>query len=221
VGTKRQFLSCLQDSQALSFIDRVNISVVLPELIKEHAYTPATARLLMSVLNWFYVGAIILAGPLTEKMGARRAFPAAVACWSLAIALCGLTVQFWPLAALRAMAGIGEVPNIPSASQVIKQNFEKTERAFAVSVQFSGNKIGLAVGMALSAFLLSHFGRPSVFYMTGLLGAFWVLGWFLIYRRPSAVAETGASPSRATVRWRELLKVRSVWGMVLGQASYL
>jgi hypothetical protein len=186
---KISLLLLLAASQSLSFIDRVNLSVVLPELIKEHAYTPATAGLLMSILNWFYVGAIILAGPLTDKIGAHRAFPGAVALWSLATAICGLTIQFWPLAILRAMVGIGEAPNIPSGSQVIQRNFEKTERGFAVSVQFSGNKIGLAIGIPLSAFLLSQFGRPSVFYMTGLLGALWVLGWMLIYRKPDTATE--------------------------------
>lgn len=59
---KISLLLLLAASQSLSFIDRVNLSVVLPELIKEHAYTPATAGLLMSIVNWFYVGAIILAG---------------------------------------------------------------------------------------------------------------------------------------------------------------
>jgi ACS family D-galactonate transporter-like MFS transporter len=187
-------LLLLAASQSLSFIDRVNLSVVLPELIKEHAYTPATAGLLMSIVNWFYVGAIILAGPLTDKIGARRAFPGAVALWSLATALCGLTIQFWPLAILRAMVGIGEAPNIPSGSQVIQRNFEKTERGFAVSVQFSGNKIGLAIGIPLSAFLLSQFGRPSVFYMTGLLGALWVVGWMLIYRKPGTPRKVWRRP---------------------------
>jgi MFS transporter, ACS family, D-galactonate transporter len=222
---KVSLLLLLAASQSLSFIDRVNLSVVLPELIKEHAYTPATAGALMSILNWFYVGAIILAGPLTDKIGARRAFPGAVALWSLATALCGLTIQFWPLAILRAMVGIGEAPNIPSGSQVIQRNFDKTERGFAVSAQFSGNKIGLAVGIPLSAFLLSQFGRPSVFYVTGLLGAFWVLGWLLAYRKPvgdtAGTAAPASPPIQSRVRWLELLKVRSVWGMVLGQAGYL
>src|SRR6201996_4960516 len=190
---KISLLVLLAASQALSFIDRVNLSVVVPELIKQHAYSAGTAGFLMSILNWFYVAAIILAGPLTDRIGARRAFPGAVGLWSLATALCGLTVQFWPLAALRALVGIGEAPNIPSASQVIRQNFGKTERGFAVSVQFSGNKIGLAVGIPLAAFLLSQFGRPSVFYATGLLGAIWVLGWLLIYRRPNAVTEAIAA----------------------------
>jgi MFS transporter, ACS family, D-galactonate transporter len=218
---KIYLLLLLAASQALSFIDRVNLSVVLPELIKEHAYLPATAGLLMSILNWFYVGAIIFAGPLTDKVGAHRAFPGAVAFWSAATALCGLTIQFLPLAILRALVGIGEAPNIPSGSQVIRQNFAKAERGFAVSVQFSGNKVGLAVGIPLAAFLLSQFGRQSVFYMTGLLGAFWVLAWLLIHRRPAATVEATAGTPQSEVKWRELLKVRSVWGMVLGQAGYL
>jgi MFS transporter, ACS family, D-galactonate transporter len=218
---KMSLLLLLSASQALSFIDRVNLSVVLPELIKEHAYLPSTAGLLMSILNWFYVGAIIFAGPLTDRIGAHRAFPGAVAFWSAATALCGLTIQFLPLAMLRALVGIGEAPNIPSGSQVIQQNFARTERGLAVSVQFSGNKIGLAVGIPLAAFLLSEFGRPSVFYMTGLLGGFWVLAWLLVYRKPAPAADILAAAPRSDVRWRELLKVRSVWGMVLGQAGYL
>jgi MFS family permease len=132
-----------------------------------------------------------------------------------------LTIQFLPLAMLRALVGIGEAPNIPSGSQVIQRNFTRTERGLAVSVQFSGNKIGLAVGIPLAAFLLSQFGRPSVFYMTGLLGGFWVLAWLLVYRKPAPAAEAQVITPRSSVRWRELLKVRSVWGMVLGQAGYL
>lgn len=55
-GYKISLLVLLAASQALSFIDRVNLSVVLPELIKEHAYSAGAAGLLMSILNWCYVG---------------------------------------------------------------------------------------------------------------------------------------------------------------------
>ena len=218
---KLSILLLLAASQALSFIDRVNLSVVLPELIKEHAYLPSTAGLLMSILNWFYVGAIIFAGPLTDRIGAHRTFPSAVAMWSLATALCGLTVQFWPLAVLRALVGVGEAPNIPSSSQIIRQNFSRTERGLAIGIQFSGNKIGLAFGIPLAAFLLSEFGRPSVFYVTGLLGVMWVLAWLLVYRKPAGAKETAVVTSPSEVKWRQLLKVRSIWGMVLGQFGYL
>jgi MFS transporter, ACS family, D-galactonate transporter len=132
-----------------------------------------------------------------------------------------VTVQFWPLAALRALVGIGESPNIPAGSQVIKHNFDKTERAFAVSAQFSGTKIGLAVGIPLSSFLLATFGRPWVFIVTGLLGAFWAVAWLLIYKKPSGETTADAVRAQSNLRWSSLLKVRSVWGMLLGQAGYL
>jgi ACS family D-galactonate transporter-like MFS transporter len=218
-GYKVGLLLLLAASQSLSFIDRVNLSVVLPELIKDHSYSASLAGLLMSILNFSYVAAIIFAGPLTDRVGARIVFPAAVGAWSAFTALCALTSAFLPLAILRALVGIGESPNIPAGSQIIKQAFDKTERGFAVSCQFSGNKIGLAVGIPLSAFLLSEFGRPAVFYVTGLLGAIWVAAWLLIYRQPKATTEPGQAPPN--VQWSTLLKVRSVWGMVLGQAGYL
>jgi MFS family permease len=221
-GYKIALLLLLAASQSLSFIDRVNLSVVLPQLIKDHSYSAALAGVLMSIVNFSYVAAIIFAGPLTDRLGARFVFPIAVGTWSAFTALCGLTTAFLPLAFLRAMVGVGESPNIPAGSQIIKQAFDKTERGFAVSCQFSGTKIGLAVGIPLSAFLLSEFGRPSVFYVTGLLGAIWVAAWLLIYRAPEADTVAAAAAQKpSNVRWTTLLKVRSVWGMVLGQAGYL
>lgn len=220
-GYKIGLLLLLAASQSLSFIDRVNLSVVLPELIKDHSYSATLAGLLMSILNFSYVAAIIVAGPLTDRLGARIVFPVAVGAWSAFTAMCALTSAFLPLAFLRALVGIGESPNIPSGSQIIKQAFEKTERGFAVSCQFSGTKIGLAVGIPLSAFLLSEFGRPAVFYATGLLGAIWVAAWLLVYRKPEAATAAAPTEKTSNVRWSTLLKVRSVWGMVLGQAGYL
>ncbi|MGY4256648.1 ACS family D-galactonate transporter-like MFS transporter [Bradyrhizobium sp. USDA 4516] len=215
-------LLLLAASQSLSFIDRVNLSVVLPGLIKDGTYSASLAGLLMSILNFSYVAAIIVAGPLTDRLGARIVFPAAVGAWSTFTALCALTSSFLPLAFLRALVGIGEAPNIPSGSQIIKQTFDKAERGFAVSCQFSGTKIGLAAGIPLSAYILSEFGRPAVFYTTGLLGAIWVLAWLLIYRKPQNVPGHGETAQQASrVRWSTLLKVPSVWGMVLGQAGYL
>lgn len=214
-------LLLLAASQSLSFIDRVNLSVVLPGLIKDGTYSAGLAGLLMSILNFSYVAAIVVAGPLTDRIGARIVFPAAVGAWSAFTALCALTTAFVPLAFLRALVGIGESPNIPSGSQIIKKNFDKAERGFAVSCQFSGTKIGLAAGIPLSAYLLSEFGRPAVFYVTGCLGAIWLLVWLSIYREPSDAPAQEAARQTSRVRWSTLLKVPSVWGMVLGQAGYL
>lgn len=208
-------------SQALAFVDRVNLSVVVPHLIKEYNYTPASAGLLLSIFNFSYLIAILFAGPLTDRIKPKRSYPLAVATWSAATALCGTTVSFLPLAIFRALVGIGEAPMIPSGSRVIKETFPATKRGSAVSVFFAGNKVGLALGIPLAATILTLLGRPWVFYVTGLLGAVWLMWWLAIYREPKESEQNAQTREQEKISWASLLKYRTTWGMMLGQAGYL
>lgn len=206
-------------SQALAFIDRVNLSVVVPHLIKEFHYTPASAGALMSVFNFVYLFAILFAGPLVDRFKPKRAYPVAVALWSAGTALCGTTVKFLPLAIFRGLVGLGESPMIPSGSRVIKETFEPTQRGSAVSFFFAGNKVGLALGIPLAAAILTMLGRPWVFYVTGMLGLVWLVWWSAIYRSPE---EDGVpAPQAERISWAGLLRYRTTWGMMFGQAGYL
>ena len=217
-GTYRtNLLVLLALSQALAFIDRVNLSVVVPTLIKDYGYTPASAGFLMSIFNVGYLSAVLFAGPLVDVIKARRAYPLAIACWSTATALCGTSVSFPFLAVCRALVGIGEAPMIPLASRVIKESFDLKQRGFAVSFFFAGNKVGLAVGIPLAAVLLTVLGRPWVFYATGLLGATCLVWWLLIYKAPATEEEVLPSEK---ISWLALFKYRTTWGMILGQAGY-
>lgn len=208
-------------SQAIAFIDRVNLSVVVPRLVKHYHYTPTSAGLLMSIFNFSYLIAILFAGPLTDRIKPKRAYPLALAIWSAATALCGTTVKFVPLAACRVFVGIGEAPMIPSGSRVIRETFPETQRGSAVSTFFAGNKIGLAAGIPLAAAILTMLGRPWVFYMTGVLGAVWLVWWLAIYRGPTEANTAISAQAQEKISWASLLKYRTTWGMMIGQAGYL
>jgi MFS family permease len=110
---------------------------------------------------------------------------------------------------------------IPSGSRVIREAFDRTHRAFAVGVFFAGNRIGLTLGIPLSSFLLVHWGWPWVFYVTGSLGAVWIVWWLLVYRPPLPESSLGAHRTTDGPRWATLLKYRTTWGVMLGQAGYL
>ena len=45
-------------------------------------------------------------------------------------------------------------------------------RALVVDTFFAGNKVGLTLGIPLSAVLLHNWGWPAVFYITGGLGLY-------------------------------------------------
>jgi MFS family permease len=214
-------LILLAFSQALAFIDRVNLSVVVPHLIKKYHYTPGSAGLLMSIFNFAYLIAILFAGPLTDLIKPQRAYPLALTIWSAATALCGLSVKFVPLAICRVLVGIGEAPMIPSGSRVIRETFPETQRGSAVSIFFAGNKIGLGIGIPLAASIITIWGRPWVFYVTGLLGAVWLAWWLAIYRAPTGADLQEPTAAQEKISWLSLLKYRTTWGMMLGQAGYL
>lgn len=221
-GYRWNILLLLASAQVIAFIDRVNFAVVGPQLISVYHYTPGQVGFLLSVFNWAYTLSLLAAGPLTDRIGPPRAFPAGVGSWSLATALCGVTQAFAPLAFLRVCVGVGGSLMIPSGSRVIRETFDRKHRAFAVGVFFAGNRIGLTLGIPLASIVLARWGWPWVFYVTGALGLFWTVWWLAVSRssRPD-VAAGRVSELQPGITWTTLLRYPTTWGVMLGQAGYL
>jgi ACS family D-galactonate transporter-like MFS transporter len=210
-------LLLLSASQVIAYIDRVNLSVAAPLLIKQYHYTPASIGLLFSMFAWAYTIALLPSGPFVDWVRARVGYMVGVGLWSLATVLCGTTVAFAPLAAYRALVGVGEGPMIPAGQRIIFETFPKEKRSSRVAIFFAGNKIGLALGIPFSAILLHKLGLPWVFYITGALGIVWIV-WFLASYHGAA---RSAAARGNDIRWGTLLKYRTTWGIMLGTAGYL
>jgi MFS transporter, ACS family, D-galactonate transporter len=208
-------LTLLVACQTIAYIDRVNLSVAAPVLIKNFGYTAATLGVLFSVFNWVFTVAILFAGPFVDRVRARVAYGFGASAWSVGTILCGITTAFVPLAIFRALVGIGEGPMIPAGQRVIRESFPASERTRAVGAFFAGNKIGLALGIPFAAVTLQALGLPWVFYLTGVLGLVWVALFLAVYRT------TGASTAGEPIAWAQLLRYRTTWGMMLGNAGYL
>ena len=216
-GYRWNIMLLLAASQMIAYADRVNLSVAAPVLIRQYHYTPATVGLLLSMFNWAFTLALLASGPFVDWVRARIAYPLGIAIWSVATVLCGTTVSFAPLAVFRAFVGVGEGPMIPAGQRIIFETYPKEQRASAVATFFAGNKVGLALGIPFAAIVLHSWGLPAVFYITGAVGFVWIAWFLLSYRgvgRP-------ATPVKSTIRWATLLRYRTTWGVMLGQAGYL
>jgi len=207
----------LAASQTIAYMDRVNLSVAAPVLIRTYHYTPADLGFLFSIFNWVFTLALLPSGPFVDWVRSRVAYPCGVGLWSLATMACGLSFAFGPLAWCRALVGIGEGPMIPAGQRIIAEQLPAERRALAIGTFFAGNKIGLAIGIPFAAVLLSTWGLPWVFYITGALGFVWI-AWFLCSYRQAA--PTAPAPQGA-IRWSTLLRYRNTWGIMFGQAGYL
>jgi ACS family D-galactonate transporter-like MFS transporter len=213
-------LALLAASQAIAYIDRVNFAVVGPQLIRVYGYTPAEVGLLQSIFNWAFTASLLLAGPFADWVRPRVSYPAGVGTWSLATALCSVTQAFAPLASFLMLLGIGESAMIPSGARVIRETFDKVHRAAAVGTFFAGNKIGLTLGIPLASLILVNWGWPFVFLVTGALGLVWIVWWLAVYRPPKD-APSPTEPREGNIGWADLLRYRTTWGVMLGQAGYL
>lgn len=216
-------LLLLASCQAIAYIDRVNFAVVGPHLITDYGYTAAQVGVLLSIFNWAFTLSLLAAGPLADRIRPRRSLPIGVGAWSFATAACSFTTSFTPLLGFRALVGVGESLMIPSGSRVIRDTFDPKHRALAVGTFFAGNKIGLTLGIPLASIVLVHWGWEWVFYTTGALGFLWMAWWLAVYRAPPADAGRRVFPEggHAGIRWATLLKYRTTWGVMLGQAGYL
>jgi MFS transporter, ACS family, D-galactonate transporter len=157
-----RILLLLVAAQTIAYIDRVNLSVAAPVLIRNFGYTAATLGVLFSIFNWVFTVAILFAGPFVDRVRPRLAYGWGVTAWSIGTILCGITTAFAPLAIFRALVGIGEGPMIPAGQRVIRESFPVSERTRVVGAFFSGNKIGLALGIPFAAVPAISTSTPSL-----------------------------------------------------------
>jgi MFS family permease len=212
-----KILALLIACQTIAYVDRVNLSVAAPVLIKNYGYTPQSLGVLFSTFNWVFTVAILFAGPFVDRVRARFAYGVGASAWSIGTILTGVTTAFVPLALFRALVGIGEGPMIPAGQRVIRESFPPHQRTSAVGAFFAGNKVGLALGIPFAAIVLQSLGLPWVFYLTGILGIVWVALFLAVYRN----VEGAAAPANEPIAWTRLLRYRTTWGMMLGNAGYL
>ncbi|HUZ47394.1 MAG TPA: MFS transporter, partial [Terriglobia bacterium] len=70
----------------INYVDRGNLSVAAPAMMKDFQITPAMMGVLLSAFFWTYAAFQIPAGMLVDRFGIRRAYTAAFLVWSIASA---------------------------------------------------------------------------------------------------------------------------------------
>lgn len=216
---------------AINYIDRANLGVAAPYIAKDLNLSPEATGALLGAFFWTYAAFQLPSGWFIDKVGARLAYAVAVVWWSLFTAAAALARGFSGLFGMRLLLGVGEAPAYPANAKIVSEWFPRGERALATSIFDSGNRVGTALSLPIVSAIIAQFGWRMSFVITGALGIVWTFFWLKIYRppaeHPSITPEERAyieadQPPRTeagageTVRWRDLFKYRTIWGMMLG-----
>ncbi|HRY51323.1 MAG TPA: MFS transporter [Candidatus Paceibacterota bacterium] len=238
----------------INYIDRQVIGILKPVLVDVFSWPDE--RIYASIVFSFqlaYAIGLLFAGWFMDKVGVRRGFALSVSLWSLAAAahgLAGLVGDGWRvpflnldsktgfavvtlsgaavgLAIARFALGLGEAGAFPASIKTVAEWFPKKERALATGIFNSGTNVGALLSPLIVPWIAGRWGWQWAFIMTGALGFFWVVAWWILYRepgdhprlRPSELAYIRSDPLDAGPKtpWRRLLPHRQTWAFALGK----
>jgi ACS family glucarate transporter-like MFS transporter len=225
----------------INYIDKIVFSVAAPDLKTAFNLSAGTLGILLSVVTWGYTAALIPAGLVTDRMGARRFAGIGVGVWSLAAIVTGFAPSIGVLGGARLVLGVGESATFPVAGKVTKQWAPGSERGLFTGFWNAGTTVGSGIGAILAALLITDLGWRPAFWILGAIGFGWIAVWFGVVRPPEvtkwlrreerehiiATREADAEPTvdatdaEATVKgswWAplgELLRHRAIWGLLL------
>lgn len=198
---------------ALSFLDRQVLSVLAPVITEQLGmsnvqYSHVTTAFLISYAVMFVVG-----GRLMDVLGTRLGMAFSVGLWSVASGLHAVAQNAFQLGFFRFVLGVGEGGCFPGAAKGVAEWFPQRERALAMGIAIGGASLGAVVAPPLTVWLAKLVGWRGVFWATGLMGAAWVVGWWMLSRGATATTEGPAPVERPSLM--TLMRRGDVWGLAL------
>ncbi|KAL8541692.1 hypothetical protein ACS0TY_002814 [Phlomoides rotata] len=119
----------------------------------------------------FMVG-LLVASPIfassANSVNPFRLIGIGLTVWTIAVAFCGFSFNFWSIIVARMLVGVGEASFISLAAPFIDDNAPVTQRTAWLGAFYMCIPTGIAVGYVYGG-LISHFGWRWAFWVEALL----------------------------------------------------
>lgn len=223
------------------FMDRTNISIAAPAIIKEFHLSKTQMGVVFSAFAWAYAIGGVPGGWLGDRFGPRKMLTLMVLFWSVMTMATAHAVGFASLVVIRFVFGLGESGAWPTATRGMQYWYPKSERGFVNGATHGAALFATSVVPLLGVAIMNVFGWRSVFHIFGLFGIVWSVAWYFIYRdRPenhSRVNEAelayiqdresqGSKPAveaakdKGAVPWGRLLSSPNLWYLAVSYIAF-
>ena len=210
---------------AITYMDRVVMSVALPVIQRELGLSLITMGWILSTFRWGYALFQIPGGWFGDRIGPRKSLALIVAWWSCFTSATALAWNAASMAVFRGMFGMGEAGAFPIATRSLSRWTLATERGYAQGLCHAGSRLGAALTPPLVVALIGAYGWRSPFFLFGVLGLIWAAAWYGYYRdypeehsgtnkaeRELIAGSAGATGrSGRAVPWGSILANPNVW----------
>ncbi len=168
----------------VTYFDRVVLSISLPALSQAFNLGPVEQGYLLSAFLWVYIGLLVPAGMLLDRLGTRRLVLYAVSFWSLMTMSTAFAFNYGSLLLARVMLGVGEAPAYPACVRAVREWAPLRERAWATAIFGAGANFGIATSAVLISWILALAGWRAAFIASGASGFIFVAAWLIFFRDP-------------------------------------
>ena len=233
-------ISCIFVISAIAYLDRVNISIAGPAIVREFDLTNVQLGWVFSAFILGYALFQAPGGSIADKIGPRRTLTIGVIWWGMFTALITAIsadggALLISLIAIRFLLGAGEAVVYPASNCVVAAWIPSWERGIANGIIFAGVGFGAGVTPPLIAYLVTHHGWRSCFWASAIPGFVAGALWYVIARdKPAehpwvatgelALIESGLSKAVSNtvsrLSWSAILRNETVWAITLSYVSY-
>ena len=209
---------------AITYLDRVCISITAPEIMRELSLSPLQMSFVFSAFTMAYGLFEIPTGWWGDRVGTRRVLTRIVSWWSFFTMATAAAFNYGSLLLVRFLFGVGEAGAWPNAAKTFSRWFPSSERGTAQGIFFMGAHLAGGLTPLLVTALLTHFHWRTVFLIFGAVGFVWAGAWYRWFRddpaqhpavSPSELEHirSGRSPDsgeHGRVPWKIILHSRSI-----------
>jgi MFS family permease len=155
----------------LDSMDVMLYALVLGQVQREMHLSAAVSGAMMSAtLVSAAVGGLGF-GWFADRFGRARALTLSILIYSVATGMCGLTHTAWQLMLCRVLLGLGMGGEWASGAALVAETWPAHHRGKALALVQSSWAVGYALGAAVVALVMPHFGWRAVFFV-GIAPAF-------------------------------------------------
>ncbi len=187
---ERSVLVVVLLATAMSNLDQSIVGVALPTL--RRAFN-ADLRLIQWVILAYQVAIVatlLIAGRLSDRLGARRIFLAGLVLFTLASGLCGLALTAWQLVVFRGLQGIGAAMLVATGQVLLTEAYPAARRGSAMGSLHMAVAAGLTAGPSLGGLLIEAASWRVIFLINLPIGLFAL--WLAWGRLPRGVSQPAA-----------------------------
>ena len=156
-------------------LDSTAINTALPAIASALREPPLRLHLAITSYMLALAAFLPISGWVADKYGARRIFRLAIAIFSIASALCGVSHSFDQLILSRILQGLGGAMMVPVGRLILVRSVPKTELVAAMALMGMPSMIGPISGPLLGGFITTYASWRWIFWINVPIGVVGVI----------------------------------------------